>query len=339
MSLESYKMSREESYSDPIKEMRRLKELQIQSLYDLAMDREDNVLLNGNPFKKSPRIFDMQIKDSVHYRIQVETIDSNDSFEVGDYIEYDNATWLCLNAYKFHNMYCKGMFMKCNLKLYWQNQSGDIKSIWCVDLNSTQYNSGEYTDKTMTLGSAQHMLQLQCNDETVLFDSPMKFWIDKNIKNPSFYKVTQNDNTTYNYGSKGLCCITVTQCQKSDDDILIHYDDHGVTKDIWVSNYIDPNDKPVNEGVDPQEYTIIGRSDILVNNNRIYYLSPNFPDNARWNIKCDFIDKIDYSEDDNHQLTLMIKDKNMAGKSFYLQVLNELNEIIVEMMITVTKLF
>ena len=33
------------------------KERQVSFLYDMAPDREDVTFLNGNPFKKSPRIF------------------------------------------------------------------------------------------------------------------------------------------------------------------------------------------------------------------------------------------------------------------------------------------
>ena len=200
MSLDSYKLTREYSYSNPRKEMLREKKQQVHSLYDFAMDREDDTLLNGNPFIKSPRIFDRKFVDNVHHKITVETILDEDFIECGDYLEYDGMVWLCLNSYSFHKLYCRATFMSCDWKIYWINANGELKSQYVIDQNSTQYNSGESGNSTMTLGAAQHMLKMQCNDDTILLDSPQKFAIDKNIKKPTCYKVTQNDNTSYNYG-------------------------------------------------------------------------------------------------------------------------------------------
>ena len=236
MSLDSYKLTREYTYSDPRKEMLREKKQQVHSLYDFAMDREDDTLLNGNPFIKSPRIFDRKFVDNVHHKITVETILDEDFIECGDYLEYDGMVWLCLNSYSFHKLYCRATFMSCDWKIYWINANGELKSQYVIDQNSTQYNSGESGNSTMTLGTAQHMLKMQCNDDTILLDSPQKFAIDKNIKKPTCYKVTQNDNTSYNYG-KGLCCITVSETQLNQEtDKLITLEDG---TQVWVCDYIE----------------------------------------------------------------------------------------------------
>lgn len=236
MSLDSYKLTREYTYSDPRKEMLREKKQQVHSLYDFAMDREDDTLLNGNPFIKSPRIFDRKFVDNVHHKITVETILDEDFIECGDYLEYDGMVWLCLNSYSFHKLYCRATFMSCDWKIYWINANGELKSQYVIDQNSTQYNSGESGNSTMTLGAAQHMLKMQCNDDTILLDSPQKFAIDKNIKKPTCYKVTQNDNTSYNYG-KGLCCITVSETQLNQEtDKLITLEDG---TQVWVCDYIE----------------------------------------------------------------------------------------------------
>ena len=104
MSLESYKLSRQYVYSNPRKEMLREKEIQVHSLYELAIDRENDTLLNGNVFTNSPRIFDRKFVDTVHHKITVETIHEDDWIECGDYLEYDGMVWLCLNSYSFHKI-------------------------------------------------------------------------------------------------------------------------------------------------------------------------------------------------------------------------------------------
>ena len=78
MSLDSYKLTRQYSYSNPRKEMLREKKIQVNNLYEFAMDREDDTLLNGNTFIKSPRIFDRKFVDTVHHKITVETILEDD---------------------------------------------------------------------------------------------------------------------------------------------------------------------------------------------------------------------------------------------------------------------
>ena len=239
MSLDSYKFTRQCSYSNPRQEMLREKKIQVHSLYELAMDREDDTLLNGNVFVKSPRIFDRKFVDSVHHKITVETILEDDWMECGDYLEYDGMTWLCLNSYSFHKLYCRATFMSCDWQIYWINEKGELKSQYVIDQNSTQYNSGESGNSIITLGAAQHMLRMPYNEDTIMFDSPQRFCIDRNLKKPTCYKVTQNDNTSYNYG-KGLCCVTVAETQLNlDKDKLITLEDG---KQVWVCDYIEIDD-------------------------------------------------------------------------------------------------
>ena len=279
MSLDSYKLTREYSYSNPRKEMLREKKQQVHSLYDFAMDREDDTFLNGNPFIKSPRIFDRKFVDNVHHKITVETILDEDFIECGDYLEYDGMVWLCLNSYSFHKLYCRATFMSCDWKIYWINANGELKSQYVIDQNSTQYNSGESGNSTMTLGAAQHMLKMQCNDDTILLDSPQKFAIDKNIKKPTCYKVTQNDNTSYNYG-KGLCCITVSETQLNQEtDKLITLEDG---TQVWVCDYIKtftptpPQPSTPDETADLFKISHRGNASIIVGGNyKKFYLTDN----------------------------------------------------------------
>ena len=332
MSLDSYKLTREYSYSNPRKEMLREKKQQIHSLYDFAMDREDDTLLNGNPFIKSPRIFDRKFVDNVHHKITVETILDEDFIECGDYLEYDGMVWLCLNSYSFHKLYCRATFMSCDWKIYWINANGELKSQYVIDQNSTQYNSGESGNSTMTLGAAQHMLKMQCNNDTILLDSPQKFAIDKNIKKPTCYKVTQNDNTSYNYG-KGLCCITVSETQLNQEtDKLITLEDG---TQVWVCDYIETPTTPTppqpsnpNETADLSA-TITGNTNLKVGFSRTYTV--NFTDESgnevdwndvgfSWNVMSDFDSGLIEQTVSGNTIKLSVDDENLIGGSFILSV-------------------
>ena len=327
MAYESYKISLSSSASVRNR-MLNQKERQIRFLYDQAMDREEDTLLNGNPFIESPRIFDRKFVDTIHHKITVETILDKDWIECGDYLEYEGMVWLCLNSYSFHKLYCRATFMSCDWKIYWVNENGELKSQYVIDQNSTQYNSGETGNSTMTLGSAQHMLKMQCNDDTILLDSPMRFAIDKNIKKPTCYKVTQNDNTAYNYG-KGLCCVTVTETPlNTEADKLISLDDGS---QVWICDYVEVTPLPPTPS-EPNETTdlrcVISGNTNLKNG---YYrkFTATFTDkdgnpvdwqevNYQWTVKSDFDVKQTISD---NKITVYVNNENLIGGSFFVQII------------------
>lgn len=328
MAYESYKISLPSSTSVRNR-MLNQKERQIRFLYDQAMDREEDTLLNGNPFTESPRIFDRKFIDTFHHKITVETIIDKDWIECGDYLEYEGMVWLCLNSYSFHKLYCRAIFMSCDWKIYWINENGELKSQYVIDQNSTQYNSGETGNSTMTLGSAQHMLKMQCNDDTILLDSPMRFAIDKNIKKPTCYKVTQNDNSAYNYG-KGLCCITVTETPlNTESDKLVTLDDGS---QVWICDYVEvtplpPTPSEPDETTDlrcvikgtyytlramyKRNYTVTFKD---TNGNEVDWNTVDY----QWNIVTDF--PVKQTIIDN-KITVSVGNEDLIGSSFLLQII------------------
>lgn len=343
MSLDSYKLTRQYSYSNPRQEMLREKKMQVHSLYEFAMDREDDALLNGNTFVKSPRIFDRKFVDSVHHKITVETILEDDWMECGDYLEYDGMVWLCLNSYSFHKLYCRATFMSCDWQIYWINEKGELKSQYVIDQNSTQYNSGESGNSTMTLGAAQHMLKLPYNEDTIVLDSPQRFCIDRNLKKPTCYKVTQNDNTSYNYG-KGLCCVTVAETQLNlDKDKLITLEDG---KQIWVCDYIEIDDTedttPPTDPENPNETTVLnhiisGTKKIRIGFPRTYTANTINVDNTtvKWNVVSDF--EVEKTINGN-EIELLVEDEDCVGGLILLQVIDN-NSVVEEIEIAVIERF
>ena len=347
MSLDSYKLARQYSYSNPRQEMLREKKIQVHSLYELAMDREDDTLLNGNVFVKSPRIFDRKFVDSVHHKITVETILEDDWMECGDYLEYDGMTWLCLNSYSFHKLYCRATFMSCDWQIYWINEKGELKSQYVIDQNSTQYNSGESGNSIITLGAAQHMLRMPYNEDTIMFDSPQRFCIDRNLKKPTCYKVTQNDNTSYNYG-KGLCCVTVAETQLNlDKDKLITLEDG---KQVWVCDYIEIDDSSdsITPPENPDEMTdlrvvISGNKNLKVGFSRTYTATitdvdgnaVEWNDTYSWNVVSDF--EVGQELDDNI-IKLLVEDEDLVDEVFSLQVVKD-GSVVAEIEITVISVF
>lgn len=310
------------SSSNPRTEMHNRKKKQIDYLYDLAMDRIDGALLNGRPFIKSPRMFYEKNRDNFHYRVTVEVIEKEDYFIPGDYLWYNEETWLCIESKEFHGMYCHGTFQKCNWLLKWQDKyTGKIHEYWCIDENATQYNSGEMTNKSMVfrMGSTQHILTLPYDEHTVLIETPMRFFLDRNPIHPTSYQVTQNDNTPYNYKGKGLCRISVMQCET---------DNETDRPDLGICDYIDPENFRHPKGIKTTE---IISEDFKVKSGgsaSIFYSIFKEKENTdvtarpQWNIRCDFSDKLNV-EEIGTELSISIDDDLLIGSSFMLDLTDE----------------
>ena len=130
---------------------------------------------------------------------------------VGDviYNAKEDEYLICTEAFNIDDINYKGKFTLCNWMLKWQNKDGTILEYPCYDMNATQYNSGEQSNRNFVIGSSQHMLTLPCDENTVELSTPQRFYLDKATNNPTTFIVTQNDTTSHNYGKKGLVKVTV----------------------------------------------------------------------------------------------------------------------------------
>ena len=253
---------------------------------------------------------------------------NNDKIEVGDYIydEEENTYWICTESFHVDNIHYEGKFTQCNWYLRWQRPNGTILEYPCLDLNSTQYNSGESGNSTLKLGSAQHMEKVQANSDTISLASPQRFYVSRDNSIP--YIITQNDTTASNYG-KGICNITVTQDVRREDKDR---------PDLGICDYIDPSSPLPPTPPVPDETTdllavISGDSEMQIGFSNIY--SVTFTDKRTgssvdcntvdftWNIVSDFNTEQTVTE---NSILLFVEDENIADEEFKLQVI--VNDIV-----------
>lgn len=246
---------------------------------------------------------------------------------VGD-IVYDskrNEYLICTEVFDIDDIHYKGKFTLCNWILKWQNKDGKILEYPCYDINTTQYNSGEQSNKNFTTGSSQHMITLPCDENTVELSTPQRFYLDKATINPTTFIVTQNDTTSYNYGNKGLVKVTVMQFPNNVDTDR---------PDLGICDYIDIDaDKSdcycrISKAVIEHNTSVIksgGDSQIFVGkfydekDNEITDITPH------WTIVCDFSDKLQVKEFDNC-LSIGIDDDLYVDEEFKLICSDENNE-------------
>lgn len=238
---------------------------------------------------------------------------------VGDVI-YDineNEYLICTEAFNIDNINYKGKFTLCNWILKWQKKDGTILEYPCYDMNSTQYNSGEQSNTHFTIGSSQHMLTLPSDENTIALNSPQRFYLDKNMDNPTSFIVTQNDTTSHNYGKKGLVKLTVYEYPSNNEtdrpDLgICDYIDVNVKEDICCckvsKTVIEHNTTTIKSGGDSQNF--VGKF-YDKNGNEVTDIVPH------WTIICDFSNKLQVKEFDNC-LSIGIDDDSYIDEEFKL---------------------
>ena len=278
------------------------------------------------------RLFGRKYSSANGYTTQFE-VQVDDKPDIGDYyFEKElNQYWICTELHNVNHIHVGGKLTMCNWFLKWQNDMGEVIEYPCNDINSTQYNSGEAGDKTMTLGSAQHMATVQATPDTIDIRSPLRFFVSRDYSIP--FKVTQNDTVANNYGN-GLCKITLTQ-----DQLNLEVD----RPDLGLCDYKEPTPlPPESDETTDLSAVISGKSNLINGFSRTY--SVEFKDSNgdikqdvdfTWNVESDFDVQQIIS---GNQIELSVDDKSLIGSSFILQVLVQ-DKVLSEFEITITSLY
>jgi hypothetical protein len=290
-------------------------------LWELGLESyDDKESIQIRLYKKS---FSNANGVSVKFQTLIET-----PIIVGDII-YDSIAdeyLICTESFNIDGVHWQGKFTLCNWMLKWQNKNGDILEYPCHDINSTQYNSGEQSNKQFTIGSSQHMITLPCDENTVVLSSPQRFFLDKNAESPTSFIVTQNDTTSYNYGKKGLVKVTLYECESNNATDRV---------DLGICDYIDKeklktdnaNDVFVSKSVISYDTTIIKSGGDLQTFTGKFF--DNFGKEVteivpKWDIVCDFKNILEIKESGN-QINIGIDNDNYVDEEFKL-ILSDSND-------------
>mgnify|MGYP006967117604 CR=1 FL=1 len=251
----------------------------------------------------------------------------NTPIVVGDVIYNSNEDeyLICTESFNVDSIHFKGKFTLCNWMLKWQKKDGTILEYPCYDMNSTQYNSGEQSNRNFTIGSSQHMITLPSDENTIALSNPQRFYLDKNMVNPTTFVVTQNDTTSHNYGRKGLVKLTVYESQNNSasdrpDLGICDYIDVLAKEDICcykaAKSVIDYSTSIIKSGGDSQIFIGKFYDD---KNNEITDIVPH------WKIVCDFSSKLQVEESGNC-LNIGIDDDSYIDEEFKLILSDGNNE-------------
>lgn len=239
---------------------------------------------------------------------------------VGDIIyDMDKDEYLiCTEAFDINDIHYEGKLTLCNWILKWQKKDGTILEYPCYDMNSTQYNSGEQSNRNFVIGSSQHMLTLPCDENTVELSTPQRFYLDKAKDNPTTFIVTQNDTTSHNYGKKGLVKVTVYEHPNNPETDR---------PDLGICDYIDVSTNNTIEDIcccraskaviEYDTAVIKSGGDMQMFVGKFYDEKDNEVTDIvpHWTVVCDFFDKLIVKEFDN-SLSIGIDDDDYIDEEF-----------------------
>lgn len=242
---------------------------------------------------------------------------------VGDVL-YDSKNdeyYICTESFDIDSIHYQGKITLCNWHLRWQNAEGVILDYPCVDMNATQYNSGETASRQFVIGTSQHLVILPSDENTIIINTPKRFMLDKNLTNPTCFVVTQNDNTSYAIGKKGLVRLTLFEypldverdrldlgiCDYIDVD-KVESEDETISDKGVVRSTIDYESDVIKSGGDSQVY--IGKF-LNSSNEEILGVSP------KWTLICDFISELTIVETDN-KIEIGIDNEDYLDEEFKL---------------------
>ena len=246
--------------------------------------------------------------------------------QIGDVL-YDSRTdeyLLCTEVFNIGDVHFQGKLTLCNLILRWQNLDGDILDYPCHDMNATQYNSGEQSNKQFTIGSSQHLLILPYDENTVMLNTPQRFFLDRNIVRPTSFIVTQNDTTSYRYGKKGLVRVSVLECATNSSTDRI---------DLGICDYFekDPGSNADNDVAGTSKSVISYNTLIIKSGGDSQRFKAEFFDESGnklegikplWNIICGFVNSLDIEYDGN-DILIGIDDDRFVDEEFKLVLSDE----------------
>lgn len=181
----------------------------------------------------------------------------------------------------------------CNYMLRWQNENRIICEQPCVIISASQYNSGERSNKVMTLGTNQIMIRMQITDETLILKSDKRFFIDYDKVNPKVYRLTRIDTVTRAWNGRGYLEIVFTE-----DTFNVETD----SIEHFICDYLPEADKDIN---------ISYRGSPEIRKSGVKTFTSNVP--VSWSVDADYISIVSM---DDTSLKVKCNEDAMIGSTF-----------------------
>lgn len=137
----------------------------------------------------------------------------------GSLVEWADSIWL-VTAINARKDFCsEGRMQRCNYKLKWIDDSGNIIQRWCIVEDGTKYLIGEKTADIMSIGDARIAVTIGKDPDTDKIRRGRRFLID-DMDSPEVlaYQLTK-PNKLYNiYNGCGVFRFILNEVNVTDND-------------------------------------------------------------------------------------------------------------------------
>lgn len=208
--------------------------------------------LEDTPLADNVKIYDFRGNENINIKSIVQNVTADGkilqgirqilspigTLKSGMYVDVPlkNQTWFITTLPDNNKIYEKAIMEYCNWILKWQDKDGNILEYPCSIENATKYNSGESGGKYIIFGSAQYLVKMPYDNNTIKLESGRRFLIDKNKDNPTAYKITQVDITSGNYENLGIIQLIVQEDQ---------FNPNTDNKELMIADYFKVEDDTI----------------------------------------------------------------------------------------------
>jgi len=283
---------------------------------------------NGEPFE----LLIIKDTDNNTFKKKIKSRPS-ESFNLGDYIEWNNQIWLVTLVDTDDKTYHSGYMYLCTVPLRWQNAEGKIIERYVYAEDFTKYSNGVTGNNTITIGDNQYGLTLPVDSETKKLKRDMRFPLDfDDSEQPDIYKLTNrkvklSDNQYFGRGGTMIVTMSFDAFNPNDDKKVTMKNG----QEVWICNYnnshtpLPPTPSEPNETTDLR-CVISGNTNLKNGYRRSYTVTFTDKDsnsidwqkvNYRWSITSDFDVKQTISD---NKITVSVNDENLIGGSFFISI-------------------
>lgn len=308
--------------------------------WELGLNSKDDYVSKRKETIKI-RLYGRKYSNANGVQIKFQTL-YYEQIQVGDilYDSVEDEFLICTEAFNIDDIHWQGKFTLCNWMLKWQKPvTGEVLVYPCYSFNSTQYNSGETTNKQFTVSSSQHTILLPYDENTVILNTPQRFFLDRNTEKPVSFIITQNDTTSMFYGKKGIVRLTVVEYAGDTDKDRPDLELCDYFNPVITSTDID-KEKEINAMISFDSTVIKSGGNEQVFIGKFIDSDGNEIDGilANWDIVSGFTDRLEVSRSDN-QIKISVDDDSLIDEEFKLILSDETGEHTASLVIKIESLW
>ncbi|MCI1763640.1 Ig-like domain-containing protein [Heyndrickxia oleronia] len=138
----------------------------------------DEVIINNSPSPTPSLVVDdSKSEDLKHISLAPSYV-----LQRGDYIQWDDKTWLTLIVDHQGNIYYRGRIAQCSSEnLKWVDDNDQVQFFPCVFHYGAKANFGVFSDKVMTMPDGRRQVIVQKNEHTTKIVRDMRFMFGGNV--------------------------------------------------------------------------------------------------------------------------------------------------------------